>query len=86
MRCQWEKVGKAVLRGAWLRGSSQNERAATLGTHGWDPKKSRTWEPRHKQRKDPFTPEMEGLWRDPETHTRILGEPNNITIRTLATT
>ena len=38
------------------------------------------------QCKDPYTPEMEGLQRDPETHTRILGEPNDTTIRTLATT
>ena len=69
---EWEKVG-TVLRGAWLRGSPE-KRVATLGTHGRDPKKLRTQKSLHKQSKEPYILQMQGLRRDPETHTRILGE------------
>lgn len=72
------------------RGLAQRKFSERKGRNAGDPRlgpqEVKDPGPLHKQRKDPFTPEMEGLQRDPESHTRILREPNNTMIRTLGTT
>lgn len=73
--------GEGGLAQDALRTEGPGHRAA----HGWDLNQSWIQEPLHKCCKDSHTPEMQGLRKENPPHTRILGEPSDTMIQTLAT-